>query len=318
MAVGTASRRRRQVRLLPAAQPQRPGRTRQAAGRSLTGWSFVAPATVIVVGLAIFPAAWAFLISRQKWNGISPPKDIGWTNYQNMLTDPDLASAVRNTVLFTVLFVPASVILGLLIAIALNQRIRLVGFYRTAIFVPFVASAAATGILANYVFDPQYGVINAALRALGLPEQQFLQSTTQVLPVLVVVSLWGSIGFCVVVYLAALQDVPKELVEAAVVDGANRRQVFRHITLPELTPVTVFTAVWQTITALQLFDLVFTTTRGGPLGASTTVVYFIYEQAFRLQRYGYGSAVSYGLFAVTILITVGMVLYARRRNMEAF
>jgi multiple sugar transport system permease protein len=302
----------------PAHRPGRRARARRALIGNLTGWGFVAPATVVVLGLSIFPAVWALLISRQKWNGITPPKPLGWLNYQRMATDPDLASAVNHTVVFSAMFVPASLFLGLLLAIALNQPIRLIGFYRTCIFVPYVASAAATGILATFVFNPQFGIANAGLRGLGLPPQQFLESGSQVIPVLTVVSLWGSVGFVVVVYLAALQDIPKDLVEAALVDGANRRQVFRYVTVPQLRPVTVFTTVWQTITALQLFDLVYTTTRGGPLLASQTVVYYVYYQFRELQRYGYASAVAYGLFVVTMLITVGMVLYGRRRGVEAF
>ena len=303
--------------------PARPGsprwaRTRRRLVGDLTGWAFVGPASLVVLGLSIFPAGWALLISRQKWNGIAPPKDLGWLNYQRMATDEDLASAVNHTIVFSALFVPISLLMGLLIAIALNQPIRLIGFYRTCIFVPFVASAAATGILASYVFNPQFGVVNAGLRSLGLPTQQFLESPSQVIPVLTVISLWGSVGFVVVVYLAALQDIPRDLTEAAVVDGANRRQVFWYITVPQLRPVTVFTTVWQTITALQLFDLVYTTTRGGPLGASQTVVYYVYYQFRELQRYGYASAVAYGLFAVTMLITLGMVVYARRTGTEAF
>lgn len=284
----------------------------------LTGWGFAGPATLIVLGLSIFPAGWALLISRERWNGIAPPRALGWDNYSRMADDPDLLDAVNHTILFTALFVPASIVLGLMLAMALNQPIRLIGFYRTCIFVPFVASAAATGILASFVFNPQFGVVNAGLRAIGIAPQGFLESPTQVLPVLTIISLWGSVGFVVVVYLAALQDIPKDQIEAARVDGASRFQVLRYVTLPHLTPVTVFTTVWQTITALQLFDLVFTTTRGGPLGGSTTVVYFVYQQAFQLFHYGYASAVAYGLFAVTMLITLAMVVYARRRNLEAF
>ena len=301
----------------PVESPRRARARRRLIG-DLTGWGFVGPATVIVLGLSIFPAGWALLISRQKWNGIAPPKDLGWLNYRRMATDSDLADAVSHTVVFSGLFVPTSLFLGLLIAIALNQPIRLIGFYRTCIFVPFVASAAATGILASFVFNPQFGIVNAGLRSLGLPPQQFLESPSQVITVLTVISLWGSVGFVVVVYLAALQDIPKDLTEAALVDGASRRQVFWYITVPQLRPVTVFTTVWQTITALQLFDLVYTTTRGGPLGASQTVVYYVYYQFRELQRYGYASAVAYGLFAVTMLITLGMVLYARRTGTEAF
>lgn len=299
-------------------RPARAARVRRRLVGDLTGWGFAGPATFVVLGLSVFPALWALRISRQKWNGIAPPKPLGWNNYQLMASDPDLFAAVRHTVVLTALFVPLSLLAGLLIAIALNQPIRFVGFYRTCIFVPFVVSAAVTGILATFVFNPQFGIVNAGLRSVGVAPQQFLESPSQVLLVLVLVSLWGSVGFTVVVYLAALQDIPRELTEAALVDGANRRQVFRYVTVPQLRPVTVFTAVWQTITALQLFDIIYTTTRGGPLGASQTVVYYVYYQFRELQRYGYASAVSYGLFAVTMLITLGMVVYARRRGTEAF
>jgi multiple sugar transport system permease protein len=279
--------------------------------RSLVGWGFAGPATALVVGLSIFPAVWAFLISLQKWNGISPAKPIGLLNYELMVQDPDLLAAVRHTLVFTVLFVPSSIFLGMLIAVALNRPIKLLGFYRTCIFIPFVASAAATGILASFVFNPQYGAANTVLRTIGLPQQQFLESQSQALAVICLIALWGQVGFTVVVYLAALQDIPKDVVEAA-------RMVFRHVTLPALGPVTVFTSIWQTITALQLFDLVFTTTRGGPLGATQTIVYYVYLQAFKLTKFGYGSAVAYGLFAATLLITVGMIVYSRRSKIEAF
>jgi multiple sugar transport system permease protein len=285
---------------------------------AVTGWGFAGPATLLVLGLSIFPASWAFLISRQRWNGIAPPQPIGWRNYERMASDPDLAAAVQHTLFFTGLFVPTSILLGMVIAVALNRRIRLVAFYRTCIFVPFVASAAATGILATFVFNPQFGAANELLRRVGLPQQLFLEDPNQAMAVICLIALWGQVGFTVVVYLAALQDIPRDLVDAALVDGASSAQVFRHVTLPQLGPVTVFVAVWQTITALQLFDLVYTTTHGGPLGGSQTIVYYVYRQAFQTQRFGYGSAVAYGLFVVTMLITLGMIWYARRSKLEAF
>jgi multiple sugar transport system permease protein len=327
---GVAARPVRRPRRVPAPRftvdvraPVRRGaasrqRWRRTAGRAAIGWSFAGPGTIVVVGLSIFPAVWAFLISRTKWNGIAAPRDIGWTNYKLMAQDPELWESVRHTTVLTALFVPSSILLGLLIAIALSQPIRLITFYRTCIFVPFVASAAATGILASYVFNPQFGSANEVLRRVGLPPQTFLENPHQVLVVICLIALWGEVGFTAVIYLAALQDIPKDLIEAATVDGASRWQVFRHVTLPELRPVTVFTGVWQTITVLQLFDLVFTTTRGGPLNASQTVVYYVYELAFQTQRYGYGSAVAYGLFALTMLLTAGMILYSRRAKFEAF
>jgi multiple sugar transport system permease protein len=305
-------------RTVPDASAARRGRRGRAVRRSLTGWAFAGPATLIVVGLSIFPAAWAFVISLTKWNGIAPAQNIGWRNYQRIVQDPDATAAAQHTLVLTVLFVPAALLLGILLAVALNQKIRFIGFYRTCIFVPYVASAAATGILASFVFNPQFGAANEVLRRLGIPAQQFLESPRQALIVLCVIALWGEVGFTTVIYLAALQDIPKELVEAAVVDGASPWRVFRHITLPELRPVTVFVAIWETIIALQLFDLVYTTTRGGPLNSTQTVVYYIYELAFQTQRLGYGSALAYLLFAVTLVLTIVIIAYNRRRQVEAF
>ena len=308
----------------PRAHPPRPADDRpvgsqgRSVRRHLTGWAFAGPATALVVGLSIFPAVWAFFISRAKWNGIAPATMVGWQNYERLARDPDMAAAARHTLLLTVLFVPASIALGILIATALNQRIRLIGFYRTCIFVPYVASAAATGILAGFIFNPQFGAANEALRFLGIPAQQFLENPSQAMYVIAVIALWGEVGFTSVIYLAALQDIPKELIEAARMDGAGNWRVFRHVTMPELRPVTVFTVIWQTITAMQMFDLIYTTTRGGPLNSTQTVVYYIYELAFQTQRLGYGAAAAYILFAVTMLLSLGVMWYSRRSGREGF
>jgi multiple sugar transport system permease protein len=309
----------------PDGPPERPdpyGSTKPPMQRrlmsQLTGWSFVLPASLLVIGLSIFPALWAFLISRQKTDLIAPAENVGWDNYQLLIDDPGVWAAVRHTLFFAALFVPISIVMGILLAVALDRPLRFQWFYRTCIFVPFVASAAATGILANFVFDPDFGLANNALRVLGLPQQGFLSDRGQAMVVLVVISLWGSIGFNVVIYLAALQDVPQDVVEAAIVDGASPWQIFRHVTLPELRPVTVFTAVWQTITALQLFDLVYTTTKGQPLDSTVTIVYYLYRQAFEFFHYGYGSAIAYAVFAVTMAITAFMIWYSRRSGVEAF
>lgn len=295
--------------------------TRRRAARlreMITGWGFVGPATVVVLGLSIFPAVWAFWLSLHKWDGFSRAKPVGSANYTKLISDVDFRDAVINTGGYTALFVPASVLLGLFLAVALNRPIRFIGMYRTAIFVPFVASAAATGILSTYLFSPQYGLVNNVLRRLGLPVQGWLEDPHQAMMVIAIMSLWGQAAFTTVIYLAALQDIPGELLEAARVDGANRWQTFWRIVWPHLSPVTVFVAIWQTIGAIQLFDLVDTTTRGGPLDATTTIVYFRYDKAFHLLQLGYGSAATYVPFAITLVITIGVVLYARRRAVEAF
>jgi multiple sugar transport system permease protein len=303
----------------PTAPAKKSARSRTIAlVDNLGGWLFVAPATILVLGLSIFPAAWAFLLSLQDWNGFSEPEFVGVENYAELITDDDFFAAVQHTGLYTLMFVPMSLFAGLFLAVALNRQIRFIGIYRTLIFVPFVASAAATGILSNYLFSPQYGLVNNVLRTLNLPTQGWLEDQSQAMFVIALMSLWGQAAFTTVLYLAALQGVPIELTEAATLDGANRWQAFWHVVWPELAPVTVFTAIWQTIGAIQLFDLVYTTTRGGPLDSTKTIVFYLWEQAFRQLEFGYGSAVAYALFAITLVITIFVVVYSRRRGQEGF
>lgn len=287
-------------------------RSRRRTGECLAGWGFTGPAVLIVVGLSIFPAAWAFVLSLQEWNGFSTARTVGTENYQEMLRDADLGAAVIHTLLYTAIFVPASVLIGLGLAVSLNRRIVLVGVYRTLVFLPFVVSAAATGTLTTYLFNPQFGLMNNMLRMLGLPQQGWLEDTGQAMIVVIIMSLWGQAAFTTVIYLAALQDVPVELGEAARVDGANAWQSFWRVTFPQLAPVTGFVLVWQGIQAIQLFDLVYTTTRGGPLGATETIVYYLWSAAFKDLEFGYASAVAYGLFAVTLLATLSFTYYQRR------
>ena len=298
---------------------RRAAQRRRSLKQMLEGWGFIAPALILILGLSIFPAIWAFLLSFQKWNGFSAhPVFVGASNYSQMVSDSNLWETVKHSLFYVVLFVPSSVFAGVFLAVALNRKIRFIGIYRTAIFVPFVVSAATTGVLTNYLFDPQFGILNNVLRVLGLPQQGWLSDPNQAMIVIAFMSLWGSAAFTTVIYLAALQDIPSELLEAASLDGANRRQTFWRIIWPELTPVTVFITIWQFIGAVQLFDLVYTTTRGGPLGATETIVYYLWDTAFHQLQFGYGSAVAYGLFGVTLIITVGIVQYSKRSKIEAF
>jgi multiple sugar transport system permease protein len=286
---------------------------------TLTGWGFVGPACTVIIGLTIFPAMWAAWLSTQKTDFIVPGTNVGARNYRTMLDDDRVWQAAKNTLLYTAMYVPTSIFFGLLIALALNQKVRFSGFYRTCIFVPFVASAAATGILATFVFNKDFGIANDVLKSIGVAKQPFFQDPSQALVLLVIVSLWGSVGFNVVVFLAALQDIPNDVMEAAKVDGAYRWSVFRHVVLPALKPVTVFEVVWGVISALQFFDLIITTTNGGPVGKTQSIVFLMYEVAFlKTHRYGYGAAIAVVLAVVSMVLTLTMLFYSRRRKMEAF
>ncbi|PSM40814.1 ABC transporter permease [Streptomyces dioscori] len=266
-----------------------------------TAWAFVAPSVLVILGLSVVPVVWSLLLSFQADDLVTPSRWVGLDNYRALAQDPHFDQAVRNTLVYTLLYVPLSIGFGLLLALALNRRIRLVGLYRTLIFVPFVISAAAQGVLFSFILDPEFGAANAVLDKVGISPQGFLNDPGQALAALLAISLWSGTGFCVVVLLAALQDVPPSLVEAARLDGAGRLHLLRHVVLPSLGPVMVFLLLWQAITSLQVFDLVYVTTKGGPLGSTTVIVYFIWEQAFKNFTAGYGAAAAYAL-ALALLV----------------
>ncbi|MGW4107726.1 carbohydrate ABC transporter permease, partial [Streptomyces sp. NPDC004976] len=281
---------------------------RRRRRESATAWAFVSPSVLVIVGLSVVPVLWSLLLSFQSSDLLTPSSWAGLDNYRRLSDDPQFAQAVRNTLLYTALYVPLSIVLGLALALALNRRLRFTGLYRTLFFVPFVMSATSQGVLFSFILDPEFGAANSLLHRIGIGSQGFFADPDQALFALVAVSVWSGTGFCVVIYLAALQGVPKELTEAAHLDGAAHRHVLRHVTLPSLAPVSVFLVLWQTVNALQVFDLVYVTTKGGPLGATTVIVYFIWEQAFRNFTAGYGAAAAYVLAVALLLGGAGLRL----------
>ena len=286
-------------------------------GENPSAWAFVLPAMVVIVGLAIVPIGWSLFLSFNSADLIKPAEWVGLANYEALKDDQGLRDAVENTIIYTALFVPISIALGLFLAMALNRQIRFIGIYRTALLAPFIASVAAQGVLFSFIFDERFGVANSILTELHLQTQGFLGDPGQALYVIVLIGIWGGIGFPLVIYLAALQDVPRELLDAASVDGARGWAKLQHVILPQLVPVTIFLVVWQTLLSLQLFDLVYATTRGGPLDSTVVIVYYVYNQAFQLFNAGYAAAVAY-VIALFLLILVGaQLIYSRLRARHA-
>jgi multiple sugar transport system permease protein len=283
-----------------------PGSTaRRALGSDhVAGWLFVAPAVVLIGIFGLVPIAWSAIMSFQANDLVSPPSWVGLANYQALIKDPVFIDSVQHTLVCTALFVPLSVAGSLVVAWALNRKLRGVRFYRLAVFVPVVTSTVATGIIFMWLLDPVFGLANYFLSLVGLPEQGFLQDTNQALVCIVVMTVWGWLGFDVIIYLAALQGIPQELMEAAQIDGAGKWSSFRNVVLPFLRPATLFLIVWSTISALQLFDEIYVTTRGGPLGSTTVIVYYLYQQAFQFFNAGYGAAIAYVLFVAILVITI--------------
>jgi multiple sugar transport system permease protein len=212
--------------------------------------------------------------------------------------------SIRHTVVYTVLFVPLTLLGSLLVAAALNRRIRGITLYRLAVFVPVVTSTVATGVIFSWLLDAHYGLVNAGLEKVGLPTSDFFSSPSHALYAVVAMTVWGWIGFGALIYLAALQSVPSDLLEAAQLDGCTKAGAFWRIQVPLVRPVTAFLLVWLTINALQLFDEVYVTTKGGPLHATTVVVYYLYQQAFVFFHAGYAAAIAVLLFVVVAVVTL--------------
>lgn len=280
----------------------------------LAGWAFAGPSVLLIMGLSFIPMVWAFFLSLTNSDLVSGGHFIGFDNYSALVKDPLLAKAFKNTLIFTLLYLPAGLFGGLAVAMMLNQKIRFIGFYRTCFLVPFIAASAAEGLLMGFIFDPDFGLVNSGLARLGIPRQGFLEDPGQALVVLAVVYFWTQFGFNVVIYMAALQDVPVEVVEAAQIDGASRWSVFWHIVLPTVRPVTFFLLVWGVIETFQFFDLVFTTTKGGPLNATITLVLYVWQLAFNFFTAGYGAAVAYVLFFASLFVIIIGLLYGRRKG----
>ncbi|GAS89757.1 sugar ABC transporter integral membrane protein [Mycolicibacterium brisbanense] len=287
----------------------------QWLGRSETvaGWALVSPAAVLIGAFGLLPVLMSLMLSFQRSDLLTPETPwVGLDNYRKLAEDPVVVEAIKHTIIYTALFVPGTMLVGLFVAAALNRSVRFISVYRTAAYITMAVSTISQGIIFLWLTDRDYGLVNAALGAVGVPAQPFLASPTQALYVIVAMTIWGWTGFSVIVYLAALQGVPAELHEAAAIDGASPFTRFRTITVPLLGPANLFLVVWLTINALQLFDEVYATTRGGPLRATTVIVYYLWDRAFVQFDAGYAAAMAYALFVVILLITAVQFRIARK------
>jgi multiple sugar transport system permease protein len=284
----------------------------------LAGWTFILPSVVLIGLFGLVPIVWGLILSFQKAGLISPDREwVGFENYARIESDPKARQAAVNTIYYTMLFVPASILLALFVAHALNRKIALIRFYRLAVFIPVVTSTIATGIMFLWLLDKNFGLANWLLDMIGVGPFGFFEDPDQAMGALVLMTVWGWLGFDTIIYLAALQGVPQELIEAAAIDGASRWSSFWRITWPMLGPATLLLVVWSTISALQLFDEVFFVTKGGPLGRTSVVVFYVYRLAFEqglggLSLAGYAAAIAYVLFLVILVLTLAQFWLGRR------
>lgn len=260
-------------------------------------------------------------LSFFSWNISSPlpPRFVGLDNYKEwfsgLVGGGHTFTVVLNTVVFTATTVIGSMVLGLALALLLDQRLRGRGIVRSAVFAPYVIAGAAVGIAFQFVFDPRFGMISGLVKLFGGTSPDFYQEPHWALFMVTMTYLWKNLGYAFVIYLAALQAKPAELYEAAEIDRANAWTVFRRVTLPMLRPTTFFLSITVMLNSLQVFDIIYVMTRGGPQGnGTTTMVFQVYQETFVNYRAGYGATVATVMFLVLLVITVLQVRFMDKGN----
>ena len=270
----------------------------------VTGVLFASPWILGFLLWTVYPVAASFYYSFMRYDILRPPRYIGLTHYKDMIFNDELFhTVIFNTFYFVALGVPIGVITAFLLAALLNNNIRLRPFYRTIFFLPAIVPAIATAEVWRWVYNPQWGLINATLRSWGLATIPWLSSTTLAKPSLLIIHGWAQ-GTAMVIFLAALQDVPRSLYDAALVDGANRWQRFRHITIPMTSPAILFVALTSLIGMFQYFTLGWLLTQGAPNNSTEFYSMYLYRNAFRFFKMGYASAMAWLLFVIVVIITI--------------
>lgn len=267
-------------------------------------YAFIAPNLLLFTTFVFLPMVFAVYISFHRWTVIGEPTFIGVANYRRLVFDPLFWQALKNTVVYSLGAVPVSMALGLTLAVLLNRRMVGRTLLRSLFFLPVVISSVVAAILAAWVFNDNYGVINMVLERLGFEPVAWLSSPAWALPSLIVTTWWVRLGFCMIVYLAALQSIGTHYYEAAELDGASRLQQFRHITWPLLAPATFLLLILSVIHSFQVFDLIYVMTGGGPGFATTMLVQYIYQSAFVTSEMGYASAMGMALFVLIVGFTI--------------
>lgn len=263
---------------------------------------FILGPVLLTFVFLFIPMISSLIISLTEWSGIQPPEFVGLQNYEKLLLhDSKFYKALLNTTIFVILGQGIGPVLGLLSALALNQKIRFRAGFRVAYFLPVMTSFVVVATVWKMLYN-NGGLINYVFGRLGLPTTRWLLNTKTALPAIIITSVWQGFGFETVIFLAALQSIPKELYEAAMIDGANAWNRFWYVTLPSLRPVIVMVYIIGVIGSYQVFDQIYVMTGGGPLNSSQSVVGYLYNN-FTYMKFGYASAVAYVLFALLVLFS---------------
>ncbi|PWH15164.1 MAG: sugar ABC transporter permease [Anaerolineae bacterium] len=278
------------------------------------GYVFVLPFFVPFLTFTVVAILFGAYIAFTNWSIMGSPEWVGLENFTEAFKDPWVRKAFVNILRYGLIIVPGVTFFGLLFALYVNQRWPLSTFARTAFYSPNVVSATVIGLVWVWILDTQFGLVNNYLNRLGIPNIPWLTSTQWSLIGVSIASIWWDLGFSFVLFLAALQEIPADLKEAAAIDGANRWQTFWHVTLPQIRPALSMIVTLQLIATLRIFSQVYMMTNGGPAGSSVSVIHYIYTEGIVRFRLGYTAAVSLMLFFVILVVTLIQQRLIRERD----
>ncbi|MBN1475803.1 sugar ABC transporter permease [Candidatus Sumerlaeota bacterium] len=277
---------------------------------------FLAPSLAVMALFSFYPMLHAIGMSFHRWRILGDAQFLGFDNYTMLLQSNQFWVALRNTLLFGLITVPVGVVLALGSALLLNMPLRARGFFRGVIFFPVTVSMVVIALIWSWMFSENYGIVNSALEAVGIEPQNWLAEPTRALAVIMVMSIWKGFGYGMVIYLAGLQTIPETVYEAARLDGASRRQMLWHITIPLLNPTTLFVTVISFIGSFQVFDQVYVMTEGGPGYSTSVLVHLIYELAYVRFRMGVACAAAIILLLITVAFTLIQIRFIRPQTGE--
>lgn len=284
------------------------------AGWKRTGWIalFVMPSMAGMLLFVIGPIIASAVLTFFEWDLLTDPRFIGLDNYRRLIHDDQVWAALRHTLVFIAGYVPSVMVLALLLAIALNSKLKGLSALRTAFFLPVVSSWVAVALLWSWLFNPRYGLINYGLDQIGIEGPKWLFDKDWAMPAIIITSVWKDLGFVMVLFLAGLQAIPGDVYEASSLDGAGPITQLRSITLPLLAPTIFFVSIISIINSFQVFPQVWVMTEGGPAGATTVIVERVVKHAFSYGEMGYAATISWVLFALVFAVTVIQLQVQRR------
>jgi multiple sugar transport system permease protein len=305
--------------------------------KDLSGYLFILPALLIIILFRFYPILQAIRMSFFKWGMAGPLYTVGLKNFSRLLIDTKFYQSLGNTFWYVVSAVPLTIFFSLLFAQMLNQKISGRGVYRTLYYLPVVTSIVAISVVWKWIFNPDRGILNAMFGIFGVEGLKWLNDARGVFEIiltpfhiapsgffagpsialcaLIIMAVWHNIGYCVIIALAGLQNVPEQYYEAARIDGAGPWKTFRHVTLPLISPTIFYLMITQSIFAFNTFTPVYVMTQppGGPLGTTKLVVFYLYEQAFKLWNLGYANAIAFVVFIIIFFLTQFQKRFIERR-----